>query len=470
LIRNASSGGIASRLGSPPCTGITAALIPTLLTFGELNLVQRWRSRLLRAQLADGGFPQCGAGTSSLFNTAQALAALIELLEADLLAQPQSATRAAEYLHARLKAELENPCIDSESCGAHRWRAAVQFTVLPALLAAARRFNSPAWQRTVERMVARSRRVLDWHCWNGSTRLVAHVVDASIALGQRDLAMDILCWPSAAQRKNGSVPGDLRCTWGDDELLAHLAVLWYRLGQREHADRAMEFLQSQQLANGAWRQYWGRRLAGGESAWAVKHYLDAAWLQVTSSFVDVTKALPHTIDRRDGRFRAVYEWLSCLGTKPKVADVGCGPGRFLRALADDFPDARLVGIDPSPALLEHVSLEIETRRGGLLCIPAREGEFDGAFAVESLEHALLPDRAVSELCRVVRPGGLVLIIDKHSARQRLSLHEPWERWFMPEEIVGWLAPYCRDIRVRPIPHGADQETGLFLCWEATRAA
>ena len=79
--------------------------------------------------------------------------------------------------------------------------------------------------------------------------------------------------------------------------------------------------------------------------------------------------------------------------------------------------------------------------------------------------------AVAELCRIVRPGGRVLIIDKHAAQQPLSLHQPWERWFQFEEIAGWLAPYCCDIDIRPISHGpGGKADGLFFAWEATRNA
>jgi malonyl-CoA O-methyltransferase len=162
--------------------------------------------------------------------------------------------------------------------------------------------------------------------------------------------------------------------------------------------------------------------------------------------------------------------MTSLGRAPIVADVGCGAGRFLRKLATQFPEARLVGIDPSTPLLEHPPTKVESRRGGLLRIPAADREFDGVFAVESLEHALLPQQAVRELCRVVRRGGRLLIIDKHAARQSLSLHELWERWFLPDEVVSWLAPHCRDITVRPIAHGAgSKDAGLFLCWQATRS-
>jgi ubiquinone/menaquinone biosynthesis C-methylase UbiE len=38
--------------------------------------------------------------------------------------------------------------------------------------------------------------------------------------------------------------------------------------------------------------------------------------------------------------------------------------------------------------------------------------FDGAYATESLEHAVEIERAVSEICRVVRSWGRITVIDK----------------------------------------------------------
>ena len=94
---------------------------------------------------------------------------------------------------------------------------------------------------------------------------------------------------------------------------------------------------------------------------------------------------------------------------------------------------------------------------------------DGAIAIESLEHALLPERAVAELCRIVRPGGRVLVIDKDRARQALSEHEPWERWFTPQELAGWLRAWCNQVTVTPIAHLEGQPgQGLFLAATATR--
>ena len=123
----------------------------------------------------------------------------------------------------------------------------------------------------------------------------------------------------------------------------------------------------------------------------------------------------------------------------------------------------------SPAMLAGLPPAVTACRGNLLRIPLPDGSFDGAFAVESLEHALLPQRAVSELCRIVRPGGRVLVIDKRRARQPLSHHDPWERWFAPEELAGWLGRWCDDVVVRPVSHGEGRSgRDLFLAAVGTK--
>jgi len=288
-----------------------------------------------------------------------------------------------------------------------------------------------------------------------------------------DLARQAVCWYESVL--SGNVSGGWgkaqRCPSTNDpgaslrSATSHPATshpLSQAADARARADRAMAYLVRQQRRDGGFG-----RVPQAEAFWTAKYFLDAALMQVRSAF-DAERGtqseLPRRIDPADGRMEAVRRWFASLPTVARVADVGCGKGRFLWQLGREFPDARLTGIDVSPAMLAQLPEGVAAIEGGLLRIPAADGAFDGAFAVESLEHSLLPERAVTELCRIVRPGGRVLIIDKHAARQPLSDHEPWERWFMPEELTGWLARDCDEVSIEPVAHTEGRGgVGLFLC-------
>lgn len=460
LNKQDANAGLPARAGGPPCSGTTAALLPTLIDLGQLDLAQAGCRWLLAQQLADGSFPRSDASGGSAFNTAQAVAALARLAADGDLPYIDALRRAADYLAGRMLAGW------MPGAGAmYQVRVAGELCCLPALAAAACRLNMPDWQDVVERSAAHARRVVDWRLAQTSLRLVPYVAESWLALGEIELAREALRGAALLQRRDGAIPAVARARWGDHALLAHLAGLWYRLGERDRADLALARLAKGQLPSGGWHETWGRTERARESAWVVKHFLDAVQWQVRSSFEMAD--LPLTIASDDGRIRAVEQWMAGFAPGEKVADVGCGPGRFLKILCERYPNLRMLGIDPAEPLLSQ--LPAEARRGGLLHLPARDGEFAGAFAVESLEHALLPEKAVAELCRVVRPGGRLLIIDKDVRFQPLSLCQPWERWFSSDEVSAWLQPYCREIAMRTIPHGPnDRDAGLFLCWEAIR--
>jgi malonyl-CoA O-methyltransferase len=244
----------------------------------------------------------------------------------------------------------------------------------------------------------------------------------------------------------------------------------YLAGDRAAAERAFERLIRLQQSCGAIPAGWHGQAFRTPSVLATKYFLDAAVLRARLAFADGA-GLPEQILAGDGRLQGVASGLQPLADRPaQVADVGCGSGRFLAHLAGRFPGFRWTGIDPSAQLLSALPAGIGRRSGGLPDLPATDGEFDGAFAVESLEHSLTPAAAVAELCRIVRPGGRVVIVDKHSAWQALSGHEPWERWFEPHEVLEWLSRHCDRVAAWPVGHGENQDpSGLFWCWSGRRA-
>lgn len=97
----------------------------------------------------------------------------------------------------------------------------------------------------------------------------------------------------------------------------------------------------------------------------------------------------------------------------RVIDVGCGPGEALARLAARQPVSTLVGLDRSIGMLG----EARDRAGKVRCVagdvaalPMAAGEVDVVLAMmHMLYHARDPAAAVTELRRVLRPGGTAVV-------------------------------------------------------------
>jgi SAM-dependent methyltransferase len=127
----------------------------------------------------------------------------------------------------------------------------------------------------------------------------------------------------------------------------------------------------------------------------------------------------------------------------RVLDMGCGAGRHafelyrrgadviafdqdaeeLAAVSDMFATMRAMGEVPEGA-------EADVKQGEALQLPFADGEFDRIVAAEVLEHVPDDRTAISELARVLRPGG------------KLSVTVP--RW-MPERICWALSDAYHEV-------------------------
>jgi SAM-dependent methyltransferase len=105
------------------------------------------------------------------------------------------------------------------------------------------------------------------------------------------------------------------------------------------------------------------------------------------------------------------EWLPA---PPGAAwcDVGCGTGALTHAILATAAPARVLGIDPSGAYLAAARRGADggpfaAAVGSATAIPARDGEFDGVVSALVLNFVPRPDKALAEMRRLARPGGLV---------------------------------------------------------------
>ena len=177
---------------------------------------------------------------------------------------------------------------------------------------------------------------------------------------------------------------------------------------------------------------------------------------------------PSTIDPRIQHVQVILKFFGDL-TDRSVLDVGCGKGRFARVLQERYPAAYIWGLDISEEMLRFVPTPIHTRAGSMTELPFDDSTFDCAYATESLEHEVEIERAIDEMCRVVKPGGKLVIIDKNAEHWGKLQTPSWERWFTRGELEKLLTRHCREVRSEYISYWEDvAPDGLFLVWFARK--
>ena len=106
------------------------------------------------------------------------------------------------------------------------------------------------------------------------------------------------------------------------------------------------------------------------------------------------------------------------GPGKRILDVGSGPGFLTSAMADAVgPSGRVCGIDISDLMLDlaktHCAHQawVEFHQAEATRLPFPEQHFDVVVSMQVLEYVIDIRTALSELYRVLRPGGQVVIMD-----------------------------------------------------------
>ncbi len=153
-----------------------------------------------------------------------------------------------------------------------------------------------------------------------------------------------------------------------------------------------------------------------------------------------------------------------VGTGTKMIDVGCGAGRHTFEAFRRGAD--VIGFDQSASDLNDVDEILQAMKkqgevpasakggvvkGDALELPYGDGTFDCVVASEVLEHVPADDRAISELVRVLKPGGALAITVPRWLPERIC-------WVLSDEYHanegGHIRIYRADaLRDKVLAHG-----------------
>jgi ubiquinone/menaquinone biosynthesis C-methylase UbiE len=108
-----------------------------------------------------------------------------------------------------------------------------------------------------------------------------------------------------------------------------------------------------------------------------------------------------------------------------LLDIGAGPGTFVATAVSRFPSLSAIAVEPSRDFVRMLSRGPATAlRARAESLPLDDASIDVAVSISSIRHVSDRLAALTELRRVVRPGGAawILELDPSADRRRIRAH------------------------------------------------
>lgn len=171
----------------------------------------------------------------------------------------------------------------------------------------------------------------------------------------------------------------------------------------------------------------------------------------------------------DERTRAARDLLARVGLeRPRlVYDLGCGPGNSAELLTRRFPEADIVGIDTSEAMLAHARIRAPAARfvRGDIAEWEPEEPPDLIFANAALQFVADHHQLFPRLMRMLPRGGVLAAQmpstateSSHALMRMVAAEGPWSARLVPvaktrpliaafEDYYEWLSPFAASVDI-----------------------
>jgi SAM-dependent methyltransferase len=134
-----------------------------------------------------------------------------------------------------------------------------------------------------------------------------------------------------------------------------------------------------------------------------------------------------------------------------ILDLGCSTGHLLADLHVAFPEAELIGVDLVAAGLRKAHAELPSARllrADACSLPLADESVDAVVSANLLEHIADDRAALSEVARVLTPGGTAVIVVPFGPRT----YDYYDRFLGHERRYarGELAAKCATVGLEPL--------------------
>lgn len=155
------------------------------------------------------------------------------------------------------------------------------------------------------------------------------------------------------------------------------------------------------------------------------------------------------------RFREIGRFIPL--TKGKILDIGCADGTFTKVILGNSKAKTIVGVDVLSSSVAYAkkrfarSKKLSFKVADAHRLPFLNREFDAVFCLEVLEHVENPDVVLSEIHRVLKNNGYVIVlVPSENWLFRFIIWPLWLLWrgkiwkgthlnkFFADELVGLM--------------------------------
>ena len=271
---------------------VTGYYIPSLLYAGEEELAKSFAKYLCSTQKPDGSWYDADNKNPFIFDGGQILKGLVAIR--DLMPEVDDhIIKGIDWILSNMNDEgrLVQPNTDVWGTNDSHVNDLIHLYAISPILEAAKIFNRPDYTEKINT-------VIDYYTSHNRERIVnytlfshfyAYVIEGLIDCGRPELSIIAMKNLEKYRLENGAVTAYNNVDWYCSTALFQYAIIWYKLGDKEKADKTFEFACSLQNPTGGWYgsyapntiSYVKARLSRNmyihdeEISWAVKFYLDA---------------------------------------------------------------------------------------------------------------------------------------------------------------------------------------------------